>query len=162
MYPWSHYLTTVSVWPVSGHGSVMAWKRFVHHWSIVRGIHLCVVYSPHKGTVVQSLDMFWSLAWTGSLTYSRAFWWFETSCRSNGITIMYRCAKSIGNVQFRRAVSWLLINQYICYSYASLTHSTIMVFWFHSVCECYTKPYYPRSLVADQIDWRNISAPHLG
>ena len=35
----------------------MTWKRFLHYWPFVRGIHHSLVYSPNKGPVMGSLNV---------------------------------------------------------------------------------------------------------
>ena len=48
----------------------MPWKWFLHHWPFVRGIHQLLVDSPHKGPVIQSIDVFFvvnpTCCWTNS------------------------------------------------------------------------------------------------
>ena len=59
------------------HDVVMTWKRFLHYWPFVRGIHYLSIYSPHNGQ------------WCGSpvlyLMLSRTNCGYGTNCRvANG------------------------------------------------------------------------------
>ena len=55
------------------HDVVMTWKRFLHYWPFVRGIHYLSIYSPHNGQ------------WCGSpvlyLMLSRTNCGYGTNCR---------------------------------------------------------------------------------
>ena len=49
---------------------VMTWKCFPYYWPLMKGIHWSPMDSPHKGSVMQSLDVFcvvhytWRSCWT--------------------------------------------------------------------------------------------------
>ena len=57
MGPWLAGWSWLHVFYPSHH-NVMAWRRFPHYWSFVRGIHRWPVDSPHKGPVMWSFDSF--------------------------------------------------------------------------------------------------------
>ena len=40
------------------HGDITTWNHFLHHCSFVTRIHKTLVYSPHKGPVMWSFDVF--------------------------------------------------------------------------------------------------------
>ena len=43
------------------HDDAMTWKRFPYNWPFVKGIHQSLLYSPHKGSVMQSFNIFFVL-----------------------------------------------------------------------------------------------------
>ena len=42
------------------HDTMIKWKQLLRHWSFVRGIHLSLVDSPHKGPVTRALMLVWT------------------------------------------------------------------------------------------------------
>ena len=48
----------------SQHDDVMTWKRLLHYWPFVGGIHRSPVDSPHKGLVVWSFGVSIGVRWT--------------------------------------------------------------------------------------------------
>ena len=61
------------------HDHVIKWKRFLHYWPFVRGIHRSPVNSPQKcqwrGALMFSLICAWINGWVNN------GWWFETPWR---------------------------------------------------------------------------------
>ena len=57
----------------SDHDDVIKWKHFPRHWSFTRGIHLSLVYSPHKGqwrgALMFSLICAWTNGWAVHSNY---------------------------------------------------------------------------------------------
>ena len=50
----------------------MVWKLFLYYWPFVRGIYQTLVYSPHKGPVIQTVLISLLWAWPSCWTFSQA------------------------------------------------------------------------------------------
>ena len=59
------------------HDDIIKWKYFPCYWPSVRGIHLSLVDSPHKGQWHRALMFSLICAWTNSWANNRDAGWFE-------------------------------------------------------------------------------------
>ena len=79
-YPWTparNYGKGGGVNPatVDANHNAMAWKHFRHYWPFVKGIYQWPMDSPHKWSVMCSIDVSLLLAWTKRWKNSRSCPW---------------------------------------------------------------------------------------
>ena len=67
----------------------MIWKRFLHHWPFVRGIHRWPLWFPNKWPVMWSFDYSTTVSQNKSLNKRSSLGWFETPCGSRDGIMMW-------------------------------------------------------------------------
>ena len=73
---------------LQAHYDVMTWKRFLHYWPFVRGIHRWPVDSHHKGPVMRSFGVSFNVSLNKLLNKQSRGRWIEKSWLSFDVTVM--------------------------------------------------------------------------
>ena len=69
---------------------VIKWKRFLRHWSVVRGIHRSPVNSPHKGQWRKALMFSLICAWISGLVHNREACDLRRHRAHYDVTVIYK------------------------------------------------------------------------
>ena len=69
------------------HDDIMAWRRILHHWFSVKGIHQSTMDSFHKGPVKRSSAFFFAINPNNLLNKQWIRQWIQTQWRSCDVTV---------------------------------------------------------------------------
>ena len=135
-------LFSISITLVAGaqttNDDVITWKRFLHYQPFCVGNppHQSPEDSPHKGSLIQSLDVFIVVSLKEPLNKQSSCQWLVLAWLSYDITVMYSYSDVYGTVQ-DCGISCLLALIYhsIVLSHWVTWHSKLSIFSvFHGVC----------------------------
>ena len=117
------------------HDDTLTWKRFLHNWIFVRGIHLCPTDPPYKGPALWCFNIFFVVKVNTLLNKQSKFPWFGTRrCSWDVTSYLWICIIILYLVSLSACVPGTYICAYV--SVYACVLPTYVCTHIHELCTC--------------------------